>query len=402
MSDITPTKLSELYKEKKINKTEFLQRIITIYEFSDSEKTRLECLNSIKFISISGEKIFKFLEEIVISEINVEIRLNAMNIILNKFPERAYELSEYLFSSSDSKEFIMKIAKNIGERVITLDQVYKKKFSELLNEIIIDIFTTEDVRSFEILWGDWCYNTPENYWNFLLDLKSPVGFLEFLDYFINNHKIYFWFYKFLIEKFSLDQWIIFFKNSRFSGRLLYILFYLEEEQPPNRFYQIVDLFVHNGKELTEAQNNEIINILKKENQYDLAVILIFRWLENINNDSLKKILEDTKLNLIFKLIGLVINNQFDFLKHDYLIYSLLSLLVKISKNIDENYLIQFINPKSPRIIEVLSPTLNTFLINSQKRKKTKTEKRFLLKYKTTTLEFIKILSKYFDIKVTNS
>ncbi len=402
MSDITPTKLSELYKEKKINKSEFLQRIVTIYEFSDSEKLRLECLNSIKSVSISGEKVFKFLEEIVISEINLEIRLNAMNIILNKFPEKAFELSDYLFSSSDSKEFIMKIAKNIGERIITSDEVYKNKFSELLNKIIIDIFKKEDVRSFETLWGDWCYNTPENYWNFLLDLKSPVGFLELLDYFIDNHSIYFWFYKFLIEKFSLDQWILFFKNSRFSGRLLYILFYLEEEQPPNRFYQIVDLFERSGKQMTEAQINEIINILKKENRYDLALILIFRWLENINNDSLKKILEDTKLNIIFNLIGLIINNQHDFLKHDYLIYSLISFLVKISKNIDEIYLIQFINPKSPGIIEELSPILNKFLTNSQKRKKTKTERKFLLKYKTATLEFIKILSKYFDIKVINS
>jgi hypothetical protein len=402
LSNITPSKLSELYKEKKINKSEFLQRIVTIYEFSDSEKVRIDCLNSLDTVNISDEKLFKFLEEIIISEINLEIRINAMTIILNKFPEKAFELSDYLFTSSDSKEFIMKIAKKIGETLIKSEEPFKDKFSELLKVKIIDIFKNEDVRSFEILWGDWCYNTPENYWDFLLDLKSPIGFLELLDYFIDNQKIYYWFYQFLLEKFIFDQWIIFLKNSRFSGRLLYILFYLEEEKPPNRFYQIINLFEHIGKELTEAQINEIIDILKKGNQYDLAIILIFRWLDNFNDDSLKKILVDTKINLISKLNSLVINNQFDFLNHDHLIYSLLSFLVKISKNIDENYLIQFINPGSPRIIEELSPILNKFLRNSQKTKKPKIEKEFLFKYKAMTLEFIKILSKYFDIKLINS
>jgi len=402
LSDITPSKLSELYKEKKINKSEFLQRIVTIYEFSDSEKVRIDCLNSLDTVNISDEKLFKFLEEIIISEINLEIRINAMTIILNKFPEKAFELSDYLFTSSDSKEFIMKIAKKIGETLIKSDGPFKDKFSELLKEKIIDIFKNEDVRSFEILWGDWCYKTPENHWDFLLDLKSPIGFLELLDYFIDNQKIYYWFYQFLLEKFNFDQWIIFLKNSRFSGRLLYILFYLEEEKPPNRFYQIINLFEHIGKELTEDQINEIIDILKKGNQYDLVIILIFRWLDNFNDDSLKKILVDMKINLIFRLNSLIINNKFDFLRHDHLIYSILSFLVKISKNIDENYLIQFINPRSPRIIEELSPILNKFLRNSQKTKKTKIEKEFLFKYKAMTLKFIKILSKYFDIKLINS
>ena len=402
MNQITPSKLYELYKEKKINKNEFVDRIITIYEFSDSEKTRIECLKTINSVNIRNEKIIKFLEEIVISDPDIEVRLNAMRLTLKKFPENGYKLVNYLFNSSESKEFVIRIAKIIGETIAVSNNNLINESSNLLKTTILNIFMNEDLRSFEVLWGDWFYKLPEDYWNFLLELKEPIGLLELMDYFVDNREIYGWFYNHLIQNFSLTQWIIYFNNSRFSGRFLYILFYLVEEKPPIRFYQIIELFQDFGRSLTHSQENEIIDILKKNNLYDLALILVFHWLNYFNSDLIKIILEDSDLNLILKIKEVVSSNKFGFLKYEYFLYSIISFLLKIYKEIDERYIVQFFNLNSVEVREELLLMLSKILKSSGKNKKSETEKQYFTNLKSISLEFLKILSKHYDFDLLNS
>lgn len=399
MNDISPSKLNELFKDKKINKREFYQRLIIIYDFSDSEKIRLDCLNAINSVRIKNENMFKFLEEIVVSEPNTSLRFTAITIILNNFPEKGFNLIKYLISNNESGELIMKIVRYLGESVVNNEKNLNNPFFNLFRNIILKIFKNEDVKRFEILWGDWFFKIPQNYWSFLIELKSPVGFVELFDYFINNEEIFRWFYENLFLKFSLEQWIRYIKISGFSGRLLYLLFYLEEQIPSTRFYQLVDSVQSVGKNFTIHQQEKIIDLLEKNNLNSLALILIFHWLNNFNHDILKKILEDPKLDLINRLYELIFNKQFDFLKYDYLVYSLIIFLVKINRDINERYLIIFFNTNSPIIFEKLLPVLNTTLHKSYKTKNSKIEKTNLLKFKARTLELLKILTKYIDLKL---
>jgi len=398
---VSPTKLYELYKEKKINKSEFIDRIITIYEFSDSEKIRIECLRTIDSVNIRNERIFKFLEEIIISEPDIEVRLKATSLTLKNFPENVYNLVNYLFNSSESKEFIIRIAKIIGETMVSSNSNITIELYNSLKSMILKIFKNEDVRGFEILWGDWFYKVPEGFWDFLLELKDPIGLLEIMDYFISNHKVYDWFYYYLFAKFSFERWMLFLNNSRFSGRFLYILFYLEEENPPIRFYQIIELVEHFGKNLAPSQKNRIITLIKKNNQYNLTLILIFHWLIYFNTDLLRKLLEDSDANLIFKIKEVVSNTKFGFLKHDYFLFSVVLLLVKISKEIDEKYIIQFFKEISSRIRETLVSKLFKILNSKEIHKNSEIEKTYFIKIKHTLDEFLKILSKYYGFELLN-
>lgn len=401
MDQVTPTKLYELYKEKKINKSEFIDQIITIYEFSDSEMIRIECLRTIDSVNIRNERIFKFLEEIIISEPDIEVRLKATSLTLKNFPENIYNLVNYLFDSSESKEFIIRIAKIIGETMVSSNNNITTELSNSLKSMILKIFKNEDVRGFETLWGDWFYKVPEDFWDFLLELKDPIGLLEIMDYFISNHKVYNWFYNYLFAKFSFERWMLFLNNSRFSGRFLYILFYLEEENPPIRFYQITELVEHFGKNLAPSQKNGIITLIKKNNQYNLTLILIFHWLIFFNTDLLIKLLEDSDANLIFKIKEVVSNTKFGFLKHDYFLFSVVLLLVKISKEIDEKYSIQFFKEISSRIRETLVSKLFKILNSKEIHKNSEIEKTYFIKIKHTLDEFLKILSKYYGFELLN-
>ena len=402
MDQVTPTKLYELYKEKKINKSEFIDQIITIYEFSDSEKIRIECLRTIDSINIINERIFKFLEEIIISEPDIEVRLKATSLTLKNFPENIYNLVNYLFDSSESKEFIIRIAKIIGETMVSSNSNISIELSNSVKSMILKIFKNEDVRGFEILWGDWFYKVPEDFWDFLLELKDPIGLLEIMDYFISNHKVYDWFYYYLFAKFSFERWMLFLNNSRFSGRFLYILFYLEEENPPIRFYQITELVERFGKNLTHSQINGIITLIKKNNQYNLTLILIFHWLIFFNTDLLRKLLEDSDANLIFKIKEVVSNTKFGFLKHDYFLFSVVLFLLKISKEIDEKYIVKFLKEISPRIRENLVSKLFKILNSKEIHINSEIEKTYFIKIKATSDEFLEILSKYYDFEALNS
>ena len=398
MSQITPNKLYELYKKKKINKSEFINRLITIYEFSDSEEIRVECLNTIDDANIKTENLFKFLEEVVLSDPNIEVRLNATSLALKNYPENGYNLINYLFNSSESKVFIARIAKIIGERMITSDNNITNELSNSLKSKILEIFENEDVKSFEILWGDWFHKTFEGFWNFLLEIKDPIGYLEILDYFISNNKIYYWFYNYIFTKLTFEQLILFLNNSRVAGRLFYILSFLEEEKPPVRFYQIIELFEQFGKNLTLSQINKIKDLIKKNNHYTLVLILIFHWLYHFNLQSIKDILEDSDLNLILKMTEVIKSNRFGIFTHDYFLYSVVLFLLKISKEIDEKYIDLFFNHIPLRIRDNLVSKLSKIVVYKENYKNNNYKTTHFLKIKTIFEEFLEIVSNYYDIK----
>jgi hypothetical protein len=397
LSHITPAKLYELFKQKKINKRDFLNRIITIYEFSDSEKSRIECLKTIDFVNLKTEKIFKFLEEVVISDPDIEVRLSAVSLALKRFPENGYNLVNYIFNSSESKEFVARIAKVIGETMVSSDKTITNELSQSLKSMILKIFENEDVKSFEILWGDWFHKVSGDFWDFLPELKKPIGYLEIMDYFISNHKIYGWFYKYILTKLNFTHWVLFFNNSRFSGRFFYILSFLEEESS-SRFYQIIKLFEQYGKNLDKSQICEIEDLIRNNNQYGLVLILIFHWLYYFNDEALKQILEDSDLGIILRIANMVSITRFGFLKHDYFLYSLVLFLLKVSKVIDEKYIEHFFSHISPRIRDEFISKLSKMMNYKEGNNLPEKKKAYIIKFKATSNEFLEVLSKYYGIE----
>ncbi len=396
MSQISPTNLYELYKEKKINKREFLNRTITIYEISDSEKIRLECLKIINLADIKSEKLFKFLEEIIIADPEIEIRLNATSLVLKKFPNSGFNLVNYLFNSSEPKEFIIRVAKIIAEAMVSSDNNITSEVSNSLKSLILKIFENGDVKSFEILWGDWFHKIHEGFWEFLLEITEPIGLLELMDYFISNYEIYDWFYNSLLVKYNFEQWVSFLNNSRFSGRFFYIISFLEEKKPSTRFYQIIDFFKDMGANLSQSQMSLIKDIIKKNNQYSLVLALIFHWFHNFNIVSLKEILEDSDLKFILKIAELIKNPKFGFITYDDFLFSVISLLLKASEEINENYFLLFFQniplglkrSMTSKLLDIINPT--------QSYENTEKDNFYKTKFEVAD-KILGLLSKYYDI-----
>ena len=371
-----------------------------VCEYSDSKQVRLECLEVINSEGRNDQKIFNTFEEIALTDNDSEIRLNAIKYIIQNFPnqsEKGLNIIKYLIENSFSLEFVMNLSKVMGESIFSIRKELKEKYSEILKHIIMEIFEREDVKSFEIIWGQWFNEAPPGFWSFMSELDNPIGIIEIFDYFINYYDIYKWFLKNIFRCYNSEKWIIFFNNPKFSGRMLYLLIYLAEEDPPLRFFQIVEFFEELGKTITNRYDMKLLEILEKNNLYDFTIIIIFRWLEHLKDTNLKYFVEDEKFNLISKLTEIIKNNKFGFLKNDYFLYLLIAFLIKIHRNINERYIFKFLNEIPLRLRNQIVVRLYK-LFNSSRKENLLYFEKHPEKYDEISSEVLGILLRYTDIE----
>lgn len=340
MGKQTPSKIYKLYQQKKINQRRLIEDLLTICEHSDSKSMRLECLEIINLEGGRTENLFKSLEEIALSDTDTEVRLNATEYIIKNFPERGLFLVKYLIEESISLEFIIKLCKIIGEIKFIIDLELPDHYVDYLKQIVIQIFELEDTSSFELLWGSWFNDASPNFWQFMSNLENPIGFLEILESNLDNREIFSWFYNCLFTQFNITHWIFFFNNPKFSGHLFNIIKYLEEENPPERFFQIIEFYFNIGKALTSGQQDRILEILRKNNLFDLAISLVFNWFDYFEKEKLRELIKDPNYNFNLKLTEMIRSSRFGFFTHENFFYCLIGFLYRIYEEFDKNYLNQ--------------------------------------------------------------
>jgi len=392
-----PSKIYKLYKQKKISQIRLIEDLLTIYEYSDSKSTRLECLEIIDLEGGKTERIFKSLEEIALSDTDKDVRIKATEYIIKNFPEKGLFLVKYLIEQSISLEFILDLCKVIGETTFTLTRELSNNYSNYLKQVLLRIFELEDTSSFEYLWGNWFRNTPHNFWEFMSNLENPIGFLEILESNLDNEEIFSWFYNHLFPQFNTEQWVFFLNNPKFSGHLFHILIYLEEENPPLRFYQIIEFFMKIGRVLINDQQERILEILKKNNLFDLALLIVFNWFENFEKGKLTELIKDPNYNLILKLSEIIKRSRFGFLTHDNFIYSLIRILYRIYEEFDKIYLNQLFDHFELEFRGIFLSKLFE-IVNSSENGQISIKMKDDKNYRTLTYKLLKYLLEYYDPK----
>jgi hypothetical protein len=392
LDKVSPNQLFELYKQNKINKIELIKNLLIICEYSESELLRKECLEIVSKIENNNERLFKILEDFAISESNDDVRLMAIVLIIKNFPKKGITIIEYLIKNSKSTVFTTKLIKRVGNELYYFNKEVSENILRLIKPILIEIFENEDIINFRAITGSWLYNTPKGAWDFVFKLKNSTSILEILDGIINDEATYDWFFEFIIKTIDFKSWILFFDNIKFSGRLLGILMYLEEEKPiPLRFYQFIEFFENLGKNNIMDARDTIINILKKENPYDLSVFVIFRWLEYLSINRLVELLDLSQFNLVKKIRFLFEDERFGFLEHPAFIDSLIFFFVKIHREVDSKYIIRFLFEMDAKKQESILKCLFKILKSRSKSKNT-TEIKYRKKLRENACYLLKFLS----------
>ena len=397
MGKQTPSKIYKLYKQKKINQIRLIKDLLTICEHSDSKSTRLECLEIIDLEGGKTENIFKSLEEIALSDTDKDVRIKATEYIIKNFPEKELFLVKYLIEQSISLEFVIKLCKVIGETTFTLKKELSNDYSNYLKQVLLKIFELEDTSSFDLLWGSWFSNTSHNFWQFMSNLENPIGFLEILESNLDSEEIFSWFYNFLFTQFNIIHWIFFLNNPKFSGHLFNIIKYLEEENPPQRFFQIIEFFMNIGKVLKNGQQDRILEILRKNNLFDLAILLVFNWFENFEKGKLTELIKDPNYNLNVKLSEIIRSDRFGFLTHENFFYSLIGFLYRIYDEFDKIYLNQLFDYFDSDFREILLSKLFE-IANSSEKGQLSIRIKFHKNYRILAYKILKYLLEHYDLK----
>lgn len=141
MRDLTPTVIFEQYQQKKIDKATAIKQLQIFVENSDAfvfsqdgirkiPISRRDALNFLGEMAPITEELFPFFEQVLISDLNAEMRAIAAKIIVNIYLERGRATIEYVCQNPGS----FFVIKNILEASKKVDpQYYTNIRDQLIN-----------------------------------------------------------------------------------------------------------------------------------------------------------------------------------------------------------------------------------------------------------------------------
>jgi len=161
---LTPLKIYQDLKNNSLDKKNAAELLITLIENSEKDDVRLESVQLLEKIDIKDDKIFKMLENLLISDSNGIVRTLAANYIKKSFIEYAiapikwaiqYE-SDYnciltiietliKIDNEESKSILVNEIKKIRKtKYMDKDKQYKNNFRKSLKEL----FKTKKIKTF--------------------------------------------------------------------------------------------------------------------------------------------------------------------------------------------------------------------------------------------------------------
>jgi len=140
--EITPQKICEDFRSNRIDKHSAVKQLISLIENSDDDEIREESVYSFQKIGVKNEDIFlfKFLENLLISDLNEKVRIAAAKLIKDNFLKEALEPMKWAIQyESDCECFISIIEtlvklNNVESKSILNDEIKKIKKEKYLDK----------------------------------------------------------------------------------------------------------------------------------------------------------------------------------------------------------------------------------------------------------------------------
>ncbi len=115
MSDLNPSKVFESFKNNEFDKSTVVKYLQLIIEDSTHEGARIKSLKYLDKIELKSEEIFKFLENLLVSDANYLIRAAAAEIMIKRFLEKVEVVIEWVFKHEKSALCLLTIHKSLED-----------------------------------------------------------------------------------------------------------------------------------------------------------------------------------------------------------------------------------------------------------------------------------------------
>ncbi len=154
---LKPNKIYEDFRKRNLGLSKTIDLLITLMENIDDDTTRKECIDILNKIDFKHKKVFKILENLLISDTNENVRYSAAKVIKTKFLNKAVIPFLWALQHESSYDCLITIVKSleeiIDERVVTLliEEVekiniakFKTSLNELFNRTTINKYSQKD------------------------------------------------------------------------------------------------------------------------------------------------------------------------------------------------------------------------------------------------------------------
>ncbi|MBD3253748.1 MAG: hypothetical protein GF383_01580 [Candidatus Lokiarchaeota archaeon] len=134
-SNITPSKILEEYDRGTIDKLSALNLLITLINNSNDNNERCQCVKFLERLLHLGLPVFKFLENLMVSDSHSEIRILSSSLIAKYFQNKAQKLLKWVLDHEKEYNCLVSAIQNLQ----SIEHPYAK---ELLVEEIQKILNT--------------------------------------------------------------------------------------------------------------------------------------------------------------------------------------------------------------------------------------------------------------------
>lgn len=136
MSKLTPEKITNEYLKKIINRDLTITYLITLIEELSVDYNRIESINLLKFLKFKDSRIYRILENCIISENNQLVRNSALRIVHDIYGEDSSEILKWSIENEISPIVIKSLFKILQKNSrVPSYQIMFNKLLERLSEI---------------------------------------------------------------------------------------------------------------------------------------------------------------------------------------------------------------------------------------------------------------------------
>ncbi|MFX0032618.1 MAG: leucine-rich repeat domain-containing protein [Candidatus Hermodarchaeota archaeon] len=137
---LNPKEIYEKFSQKVLDKNTALILLESIIENSEDNKLRLESIDILKKIGINDKYTYQFIENLLISDSNPEIRKLALDLVYKDHPEKILKLIKWIVKNEMPYSFLIAVIKtleimgNEESKRILIEELKKVKKVKYLNE----------------------------------------------------------------------------------------------------------------------------------------------------------------------------------------------------------------------------------------------------------------------------
>ena len=177
---LTPKAIYNDYINKDLDKNSVVQLLLTLIDNAEKIDTRIECIKILDKIQVNDNVTFTHLENLLISDLNEDVRNLTTKVIINHYVMRAFDPMVWALEHETSLKCLITIISAIGEintkeskevLIAKLRNLNKKEYGVILREIFKekDIFAYSSKELAEILINSYVISF----------LKKTFGYFKF-------------------------------------------------------------------------------------------------------------------------------------------------------------------------------------------------------------------------------